>query len=144
MRRAKKVSIPYVKGFFGRVSTELRKFDIISLPKPDSEMKKIIVKAKDEDEKENRTNIVYKINCDNCNASYVGQTKRIGAQRIFNEHSKKKSSVVSNHKEKYGHDFDYGDFQISDRESYYKKRLVSEMIHINMQQCSINQTEDTR
>jgi len=32
-----------------------------------------------------RSNVVYKINCKDCNASYVGQTKRLLKTRI-NEH----------------------------------------------------------
>ncbi|XP_072762580.1 uncharacterized protein [Anoplolepis gracilipes] len=44
-----------------------------------------------------KINIVYKINCANCNASYVGQTGRLLNTRI-KEHKKNHTSVIANHK----------------------------------------------
>jgi len=54
--------------------------------------------------------VVYKINCQDCDASYVDQTKRLLKTRI-KEHVndiKKSGSpfVISNHRLSYNHDFD--------------------------------------
>ncbi|EZA55678.1 hypothetical protein X777_04187 [Ooceraea biroi] len=79
--------------------------------------------------------MVYKISCNGCDASYVGQTKRRFNTRI-NEHKndiKKRSrtpSVISDHRFTFDHDFEWNDVKIIDIESSYKKRLISEMVNI--------------
>lgn len=73
------------------------KLNILPLSKVDNEMKKMILKAMDNDKKENKTSIIYNIDCNYCEASYVGQTKRTGAKPFLNEHTMKKETVISNH-----------------------------------------------
>jgi len=95
----------------------------------------------------NRSNVVYKIDCGDCDASYVGQTGRRLATRL-REHqlninkSSDLLSVVSNHR-LLGHDFKWEDTAILDEEPSYKKRLVSEMLHICQQKNSLNIQNDT-
>ena len=48
-------------------------------------MKNIITEGKDKSKKEFSNNVVYRIHCNNCPATYVGQTKRKLMTRI-NEH----------------------------------------------------------
>ncbi|EZA55680.1 hypothetical protein X777_04189 [Ooceraea biroi] len=92
--------------------------------------------------------VVYKISYCDCEASYVGQTKRQLRTRV-NEHRKdinKKSgspSVISTHRLSSGHDFDWDDVQILNKEGSYKKRLVSEMVNIKRQLKSLNLQNDT-
>jgi len=56
-------------------------------------------------------NVVYKISCTDCNASYVGQTKRQLRTRI-KEHvnnskmTSTKHTVITNHMQKFSHSFD--------------------------------------
>lgn len=52
----------------------------------------LIIKGKDKNIKSESTNTVYKINCKNCSASYVGQSKRIVGVRI-NKHKISKNNV---------------------------------------------------
>jgi len=52
-----------------------------------------------------RSNVVYKIECSNCDASYVGQTKRLLKDRLceHRNHIKRNSSqisVITNHRKK--------------------------------------------
>jgi len=92
--------------------------------------------------------VVYKIDCLNCNSSYVGQTKRQFKMRI-KEHTsdinKKNSvlSVVSNHRLEYNHDMNWDDAVILDIEPSYTKRIVSEMVHIKRQCNGLNKQSDT-
>jgi len=58
-----------------------------------------------------RSNVVYKINCLHCDASYVGQTRRLLKQRIdeHRNHIKRstiQTSVITEHRLKFSHDFD--------------------------------------
>lgn len=61
--------------------------------------------------------VVYKIDCVNCNASYVRQTKRNFKTRIQEHRSNIKStvydlSVISKHKLEHNHEFDWDRVEI--------------------------------
>ncbi|XP_011866087.1 PREDICTED: uncharacterized protein LOC105561048 [Vollenhovia emeryi] len=94
-----------------------------------------------------RSNVVYKISCKDCNASYVGQTGRLLSTRI-NEHRKhinrntKQLSVITEHRHS-GHEFDWGGVDILDEEPFLYRRLISEMIFIKRQTNSLNAQNDT-
>ena len=59
-------------------------------------MKNIITKGKDKSKKEIENNVVYRIHCNNCPATYVGQTKRKLMTRI-NEHKTSEDSATIIH-----------------------------------------------
>ncbi|EFN65835.1 hypothetical protein EAG_05269, partial [Camponotus floridanus] len=71
--------------------------------------------GKDKVEKDSRSNIVYKINCMNCDASYVGQTGRLLRTRI-KEHIRNLMSVIAEHRA-LEHTFDF-DIEILDEETF--------------------------
>jgi len=92
-------------------------------------------------------NVVYKLTCKNCDSTYVGQTKRKLNTRI-SEHRRdinKKTGKhsVTEHKLNYNHDFDWENPVILDKEKYYYKRLISEMINIKSQKNALNMQFDT-
>jgi len=103
---------------------------------------------KDIDHTSLKSNVVYKIGCNNCDATYVGQTKRQLRTRI-KEHKnnikqdQSKHSVISEHIIKYNHFFDWDNAKILDCESKFYKRITSEMIHIKEQKVSLNLNSDT-
>jgi len=92
--------------------------------------------------------VKYKISCSNCNASYVGQTKKQLATRI-KEHkgdiNKKNGSllVISNHRLEKNHEFNWSETRILDRNLSRVKRLVSEMVFIKKQQNGLKKQNDT-
>jgi len=95
-----------------------------------------------------RSNVVCKINCLNCDASYVGQTKRTLIKRIdeHRNHIRRDStqpSVITNHRLECSHDFDWDGVEVLDEELNLNKRLVSEMIHIKKQKQGLNLKKDT-
>jgi len=92
--------------------------------------------------------VVYKISCQDCNASYVGQTKRQLRTRIkkhVSDINKKNGSpsVISEHRLKFNHEFEWDNIKIMDNEQSYQKRLISEMVHIKKQQNGLNKQSDT-
>jgi len=95
-----------------------------------------------------KNNVVYKILCKDCEATYVGQTKRQLKTRL-KEHKnnikldQSKHSVISEHIIKHNHSFDWENTRIMDHESRYFKRIISEMIHIKEQKVSLNLNSDT-
>jgi len=95
-----------------------------------------------------RSNVVYQIDCLQCDASYVGQTKRVlhtrvGEHRCHIRRNLAQLSVITDHRLQAEHDFDWDNVKVLDQESNYNKRFISEMIHINKQKHGLNAQTDT-
>ena len=73
------------------------------------------------------------IECNNCSAVYIGETKHVLKYRMSeHEKYKNKNSVVSKYlTSNNSHSFDFSKVKILDREQNYKKRIVYEKLHIN-------------
>ncbi|KYQ46783.1 hypothetical protein ALC60_14208 [Trachymyrmex zeteki] len=135
-------TVPYVKTIFESFSSISMRFrcklayrgEPLSPTIPNT-LKSFIKKGKDQLELLSNQNVVYKISCDDCEASYVGKTKRNLKTRLH-EHisdiNKKtgSSTVVTDHRVNYNHSFNWKDVKILDNEPSYNKRLISEMVHI--------------
>jgi len=84
---------------------------------------------------QHQKNIVYKILCKECDASYVGQTSRKLMTRIkehknYIQRTSTTHSVITNHKLNCNHDFDWDNVMILDKKHFLLKRLISEMLNI--------------
>jgi len=58
---------------------------------------------------------------------------RISEHRNHIRRSSPQTSVITNHRLEYNHDFDWDNVEMLDEEINYNKRLISEMIHIKKQ-----------
>lgn len=81
-----------------------------------------------------KSNIVYKIACNNCEVTYVNQTGRqfkikISEHRNHIERNTFTRLVITDHRTQEGHEFEWKNI-ILDEELYYTKRLISEMLFI--------------
>ena len=83
-----------------------------------------------------RKNVVYKISCNNCDASYVGQTGRLLSTRVkeHRNHINRKtsqSSIITDYR-LLNHEFDWERVEILDEERNLSKKLMSdnEMLYI--------------
>jgi len=146
-------SIPFLNNYSQKLSQILSKFNIKTAFHCNNKLNKLINTGKDALLPTQPMNSVYRIDCSGCNASYIGQTKRQLKTRI-KEHKQelfKKTGtflVISEHRIKYGHDFDWEEVKVLDiivkvLEKNYNKRLISEMIHIKRQNNNINKQTDT-
>ena len=95
-----------------------------------------------------KRNVVYKISCNDCNASYVGQTGRQLNTRILEhrQHIRRNTttnSVITDHRLHCGHEFDWDNVRVLDVEKNIFKRLTSEMLYIKSQRESLNLQTDT-
>jgi len=89
-------------------------------------------------------NVVYKINCCDCDASYVKQTGTKLKTRL-SEHQKhivkhSPHSMITDHRLQNDHDFNWQNVEIL--ENYYNKRLISELMLINQQTNGLNLQHD--
>ena len=87
---------------------------------------------------ESQSLVVYKINCANCNAEYIGKTERILIHRM-KEHIKSKNSACHQHVEDNpDHQMDYANIKIIDRASSDFKLRMKELLHILKNKPELN------
>lgn len=91
---------------------------------------------------------MYRIDCQDCNATYIGQTKRYLNTRIKEHINNIKlhpsnHSVISKHRTDFVHDFGWTTPSILHNEKHRKKREIAEMFFIKNHDNAINLQRDT-
>ena len=86
------VVIPYIKGFSEQIRRVLGKYSIPTYFKPTNTLRQLLVKPKDPVDKENVVGPVYKIKCEECEATHAGETERSLKAR-FSEHRRPSSTT---------------------------------------------------
>lgn len=76
--------VSYIKNVTKKFTSLARSFEKFVAYVIKNKLNKFIKNHKDPLPNYNCSNVVYKINCDDCDASYVGQTKRQRNKRIKN------------------------------------------------------------
>lgn len=140
-------TVPYVKNISERFSRLTKKYDLNIAYSCHNSLGRFIKTGKDKIDNFCRSNVVYRLNCLECDASYVGQTKRQLNTRLKEHRSNinraVSPSVVSTHRLNLNHEFDWDNVEILDEESKIHKRIVSEMIYIKKQKAGLNKQSDT-
>ena len=100
-----KICIPNIDGFYNSMSGMFNKYDVITIPIIEKSNNNLLIKAKDKSRKGENTNVIYKIQCEKCDATYVGQTKRevsirVGEQKAGVDIEIKKEIALAKEKEK--------------------------------------------
>lgn len=113
----------------------------------------LFTQLKDVIPKKYQSNLIYHIDCKDCNACYVGQTKQFLMNRV-NQHkydckkldsNKLDNTALMNHVIDYNHsfNFDLDAVKILDKESHFFKKNLSEMIFIKKNTNCVNLRTDT-
>lgn len=141
--------IPYIKNISEQFNHITEKFGFRLSCACNNKLNKIIKTGKDQLEHMKQNEVVYKITCQDCDATYIGQTKRklgtrVGKHRADIRKRSGSPSVILNHRIKKQHEFDLSKTEILDKKSSYKKRLISEMIHIKRHNTALNKQSDTK
>jgi len=143
----KMIVFPYIRNISERINSTINKKEYMIGYRILNKLTGFIKRHKDSNSTENNNNAVYKIFCNDCNASYVGQTKRKIQTRI-GEHvrnvgvDESRHSVITKHILELNHSMDWKNTKILDIEPNYYKRLISEMIYIKTQDNGLNSVED--
>ncbi|RLU15076.1 hypothetical protein DMN91_012963 [Ooceraea biroi] len=143
-----RMCIPYVKGFSECVARILRGCQVNVTHVINKTLDGIVKCEKDKLERKNKTDVIYRINCKDCDVCYVGQTKRHLNTRISEHLSDIKKcennwSVVSKHRDNVDHEFDWSEVEVLHQEKHLRKRLIAEMFYIKKHKTSINLQKDT-
>ena len=85
--------IPYIRGFSEELKPTFGGYGIPTYFKPTNTLRQLLVHPKDPVGKDKVVGLVYKISCEECEATYVGETERSLKAR-FGEH-KRPSSTTS-------------------------------------------------
>ncbi|KAJ8672244.1 hypothetical protein QAD02_003503 [Eretmocerus hayati] len=141
------MSLPYKNGVYEKLSKKLKKLHVKCVPKIGENLSSIIKKGKDKTDKWDQNNVVYRICCKDCDASYVGESKRSARVRV-KEHlgytkGMDEKYVINKHMKRNNHEFDFESVDILDVEKNWHRRILSEMVHIRLQSNPINIKEDT-
>lgn len=141
------VALPYVRRTTERLQWSLSKFNIKIASKNNNNLKEIYTKLKDKTEKKKQTHVIYKINCEQCPGTYIGQTKqylenRLKAHKNSVANKNKEKTALKKHVEDTKHTFDFENVKILKKEVNEKKRLVLEMIEIKKDKNTINDRRD--
>ena len=98
-----------------------------------------LVKPKDKVDIEKQCGLVYSLSCNNCPATYVGETARTLGTR-FKEHTdgKHTSSAVWEHIDATGHSYSMDKVKILAREDNFFHRKIREALKIHQHLPSLN------
>ena len=155
------VILPYVQGLTEGVSRVLRKHQIASAIRPLKTIRNYLVHPKDKQETLEKSEVVYKIPCKNCNQVYIGETGRKFGTRLkehekdvennkkgqFTRTKRKESlqelnkSAITDHANQNNHEIDWEGARVIDRESDYKTRTIKEAMHIRVNGQVMNRDE---
>ena len=138
----KYISTPYIPGTSERVSKIFRKFNIVLSNKPSNTLFSQFNKLKDPIPLNSKSNVVYQLNCNECNNVYIGETKKQLKERT-NQHIdavRKKSnlSLIFKHCQELNHSFNFDDPKILIQNSNVRPRKFLESFFTSGNSNSLN------
>ena len=112
-----------------------------------SEFKIQLCRPKDHIPDDDKSSIVYKINCRDCDVSYVGETGRALKTRVSEHHRAMEkrdfsASALAQHAWEHDHHIDWTSTCVLGVESHYQSRISREAIYICRQPSSLNTLSD--
>ena len=90
-------TIPYIKGTSEAIARILQPYNIRVAHKPITTLRHLLTNVKDKDEPNNRQGAIYKIECSDCQASYIGETGRNLNTQLTEHKRATRNGDVNNH-----------------------------------------------
>ena len=150
------ITVPYVPNTSEAIRRILGRHKIRTAFRMDNTLTQILSRPKEPIPYQDRTNVVYKIPCQDCNAVYIGQTSRQLKTRIkehqrllrvrpSNQKQLKKlqnDSAIALHAIAESHTIDFqGTTIVQQGFRSHRERLCAESVHINTHATCINRSE---
>ena len=131
------VVVPYVEGTSEAYRNTMEKHGIKVYFKGHNTIKNNLVSPKDFANKEKKSGLIYRIRCNSCSDSYVGETGRMFQDRLKDH--RRAPSPVHLHSTNTGHPPPSLDnIDILAREAHSKKRLIKESMYIRVNNPVLN------
>ena len=112
------------------------------VPHYDNKLDKLFSRIKDRNPRDFESNVIYSIQCNDCEGKYVGVTSQWLKNRVSKHRSEcnlgRTACALACHATDNNHSFDFQNVTILDRERNYFGRLFLEMYHINIQENTVN------
>ena len=126
------VVIPFVKGVSERLKRVYSKYGASTAFKPHQTIRRMLVAPKDKATTEEKSGVVYRFPCKDCDKVYVGETKRSLGDRVKEHIAKTPSnqSALAEHRAATGHELDSTNVKVLCREDKLIPRKIREAIHI--------------
>lgn len=87
--------MPYVKGLTEKIKNVFNKVNISIALKPTNTLSKhFFTKLKNTTEKDLRSNLIYQVNCNDCNDLYVGETCQYLKKRMYQHNNDSKKNYL--------------------------------------------------
>lgn len=118
------------------ISRTIRKAGVAVHHRPFNTIRSHLVHPKDKVPKDERTGVVYQIQCGDCDATYVGETERSLRKRVSEHH--RSSSPVGEHLQHRKHSFSDQEVSVLHQEADWFRRGVAESIHITQEEPALN------
>ncbi len=126
------VILPYVGHMTDNIARLMRKAGVQVHLRPYNTIRSQMVHHKDKVKKEEKAGVVYKIKCNECEATYIGETERTLRKRITEHH--RHTSPVGQHMQYRKHSFSSEDVSVVHQEARWFKHGVAESIHIMLEE----------
>jgi hypothetical protein len=134
------IGIPYIKGVSEPLERVFRKHGVAIYHKPFNTIRQQLVHPKDPTPKDNKSGVIYQIQCKTCSRRYIGETARTLKTRI-EEHKKTTSSAVNEHQTNTGHEIDWENVKVVGSEDKWMRRKIKESIAIRRDKPSLNRDQ---
>lgn len=141
-------TIPFIPNLSEKIKNELNKVNIKVSFKNNNTFKKYFYhNLKDKTETMVNSNLIYQINCNDCNGCYIGQTKQYLNKRISQHKQSIKTKTITpnlpntalaKHSVEMLHNFNFNEPKILSFETNLNKRLITESLEIKKNKNSIN------
>ena len=136
------VSLPYIRGTSETIAQILKPFNIRIAHKPTRTLQHLRTNVKDKDDPKDRQGTVYRIRCNDCNGTYIGETGRTLTTRL-GEHqtATDKEDLTNNiaqHHRKTGHDINWDSATCLTHSTDKDRRLTLESWFTNLQPNPLN------
>ena len=142
------VALPYVKGLSEELRRVFRDYGCNAFHKPRNTLRQLLCAPKDPAKNEDKTGVVYMINCEGegkdtpCTSTYIGETARsLKARAAEHRRPSSTTSEVSQHLHLNGrpkHHVSLDKIKILDRDDDWLKRGIKESIYIRALKPDLN------
>ena len=139
---------PYVRSLSEAVRRVLTPLGLRVSFRPNTTLKQLLVRPKDQIPTEELAGVVYQVPCAGCPASYVCQTGRCLGKRI-KEHRKAVesgdcvNSVLAEHTWSHHHPVDWDKVRVLEQQPHLDHRLTLESSHIRSHPHTLNRNDGT-